>query len=209
MTIKYAAVYDAQTRVADWSTAQQSPLAESVEHVISTVSHHVYRRKTLDDSKGSGVHIHYISTVGGQVFVAAATPDMRAHVVFQFLDLVEQSFQNDSKKMGKVLAEKAEFFNARKNDKLSVLHKEIDNVKDIMLKNMDSVIARGEHLDAMAQKSTQLVDDATSFQRTATRIKRIELARRIKMIFILILAFAAFITVILMIACKPNFSRCR
>ncbi|KNH04708.1 Qc-SNARE protein [Perkinsela sp. CCAP 1560/4] len=210
MTIQYACIYDAQSLVAEWPVDHQSTTVDALKQVVTTIPKHVYRRKSLDDTKGSGMNFHYISTGGGQVFICAASPEMRAQIVFQFLDVIEQSFQNtDSKKLNKLIAEKADFFNRMKNDKLAVLHREIDNVKDIMLQNMDSVISRGEHLDSMAQKSTQLVDDATSFQRTAVRIKRMEYARKIKLVMIFILAFGAFITVILMIACKPNFSKCR
>ena len=210
MTIKYACVYDKEAVVAEWPANADTDIVRTLNDVVKTIPTHIYRRKTIDDVKGTGVCFHYIASGSGQVFICAALPDMRAQITFQFLDGIEQAFAKGSlNKVTKVLADKAEFFNSMKNDKLSILHKEIDNVKDIMLQNMDQVIARGEHLDSMAQKSTQLVDDASSFQRSANKIKRMEFARNVKLVMIGILAFGSFITVILMIACKPNFSKCR
>ena len=209
MTIKYACVYDKQALVAEWSAQNQPSIEGVLKEVVSTIPLHIYRRKTLDDAKGTGLVFHYISTGSGQIFICAAAPEMRAQIVFQFLDVIEQFFKNGPSKLSKVLAEKAAFFNSMKNDKLAVLHREIDNVKDIMMQNMDTVIARGEQLDSMAQKSTQLVDDASSFQRSAIKIRRMEYARTIKLVMIGILAFGSFITVILMMICKPNFSKCR
>jgi type VI protein secretion system component VasF len=44
-------------------------------------------------------------------------------------------------------------------------------VKMILLKNMETVIARGENLSAIEEKTMQLQDNAHQFHKTAKRVK--------------------------------------
>eukprot|EP00008_Paramoeba_atlantica_P013830 CAMPEP_0201499578 /NCGR_PEP_ID=MMETSP0151_2-20130828/76750_1 /ASSEMBLY_ACC=CAM_ASM_000257 /TAXON_ID=200890 /ORGANISM="Paramoeba atlantica, Strain 621/1 / CCAP 1560/9" /LENGTH=177 /DNA_ID=CAMNT_0047892019 /DNA_START=93 /DNA_END=626 /DNA_ORIENTATION=+ len=169
-----------------------------------------YIRKTLEDDMGRGVNYHLLSDGTGVTYFVAASSDIRIATAFHFLEDLHNGFINTPRSVSaaeSLLKTKME--RATSVDTLSHVSKEIDNVKDIMIKNMDSVIIRGDHLESMAQRSAQLVDEASRFQHGATKMKRMEWFRNVKMLFIGFAVLCILIFVILMIACKPNFSKCR
>ena len=54
------------------------------------------------------------------------------------------------------------FQNPQEADKLTKIQKDLDDIKDIMHKNIDEVLKRGENLDSLMDKSNDL--SATSVQ---------------------------------------------
>jgi len=59
--------------------------------------------------------------------------------------------------------------NPMEADKLLKVHKELDEVKDVMLKNIDDLFKRGETLDALMAKSEDLSQTSYEFYRTAKK----------------------------------------
>ena len=215
MSIKYACVNEGRTLVSELPAGEQAKLGDILQRIIATIPQNEYRRKTIEDDKGSGVNFHYLANGQGKVFACAATPEVRMQIAFAFLESVESACKGvegatlDAKLVKKTLQGKLEYYNNPKNDKIGALNTEITGVKDVMLQNMDKVIARGDQIDAMAQKSNQLVDDASKFQKGATKLKHMECAKNAKMTIAVVSVVIIVLLVILMVACKPNFSNCK
>lgn len=213
-TIKYSCVNEGRALIAEFPAGEQAKLGDILQRIIATIPQNEYRRKTIEDGKGSGVNFHYLANGSGKVFACAATPEVRMQIAFAFLEAVEATCKGeagaavDGKALKKTLQTKLEYYNNAKNDKIAALNEEISGVKNIMLQNMDKVIARGDQIDTMAQKSNQLVDDASKFQKGATKLKRMECAKNAKLTAAVIAVVLIVLLVILMIACKPNFSSC-
>ena len=48
---------------------------------------------------------------------------------------------------------------------------QIDEVKDIMVDNIDKVLARGEHIDLLVNQTNSLQSSSVQFHKTAKRLK--------------------------------------
>lgn len=77
-------------------------------------------------------------------------------------------------------------------DTIVRIHEEIDETKGIMLRNIEQVVARGERLDDIENKTYELEKDSHLFNINATKLKRAMCSRYCCLIF----AILAFILVI-------------
>ncbi|KAJ1607954.1 synaptobrevin/VAMP-like protein [Cryptosporidium canis] len=55
------------------------------------------------------------------------------------------------------------------NDKIFKVQKDLDEVRDVMLKNIEDLLHRGETLDTLMQKSSDLSAASYQFYRTAKK----------------------------------------
>ncbi|XP_078048250.1 vesicle-associated membrane protein 7 [Augochlora pura] len=57
-------------------------------------------------------------------------------------------------------------------DVISKVHGELDELKDIMVQNIDSVAARGERLELLVNKTDRLTDNSVTFRITSRNLAR-------------------------------------
>ena len=119
-------------------------------------------------------------------------------VPFAFLDDVKSKFISMygdkaqtaiafslNKEFSKILKTQMEFFNSPSGDSFSALNSKIDEVKNVMYENIESVLARGEKLEILVDKSEALQQQAFVFQRSARDLKSAMWWRQVK-IYLLI-----------------------
>ncbi|KAK7201826.1 Qc-SNARE protein [Novymonas esmeraldas] len=215
MPIKYSCVNDETTLLAEYPAGEQPKLAETMQKVIATVPPKEYRRKTIEDKDG-GVNYNYISNGEGRIVACVTTSDMRMRTVYAFLEAVEPLVRGSVGPQGaelrngkKLLQQKMEFYNNPQNDKITALNDDINQVVDVMMDNMDKVLARGDRIDTLHEKSSTLADQAQQFQQRSTELKRNLCMKNLKLTLMIVGAVIVVIIIILLIVCRPNFSRCR
>jgi len=211
MPIKYSCVNDSMTLLAEYPAGEQPKLAETLQRVLGTVSAKEYRRKTIED-KDNGLNYYYISTGEGRIVGAVATSDVRMRTAFAFLDAVETLVRGpvqEVKNAKKLLQQKMEFYNNPQNDKITALNDDINQVVDVMMDNMEKVLARGDRVDTLHAKTTVLADQAQIFQQKATDLKRMLCWKNARLTIMISFAVLVLLLIILLIACKPNFSSCK
>lgn len=208
MPIKYSCINDGKTLVAEHPPAEQPKLAQTLQTVLATVPPKEYRRQTVEDTD---VCFHYLSTGDGRIIGCATTKDVKGRVVFNFLDGVEVLIRGptaDMRNAKKILQQKMDFHNDPANDKITAVQDSIDRAKDIMTDNVDKALARGDRLDTLHSKSVTLQNQAMTFQKKSTDLKRSLCMRNAKFTAMIVGAVLALILIILLIVCKPNFSAC-
>ena len=89
-------------------------------------------------------------------------------------------------------------------DRLASVNARVEDVKSSLQKNIEMAISRGEKIDEMAEKSEQLAEDASQFQSSARKVRRMFWARYWKMIAIIALIVA--IVIILIVVSAQNSS---
>lgn len=211
MPIKYSCINEGLNMVAEYPAGEQPKLAETMQKVLATVPPREYRRKTLEDKPGN-VNYHYISTGEGKVIGCVTTPDVRMRTVFAFLEAVETLVRPptaDMRNAKKLLQQKTEYYNNPQNDKITAINEEINQATDVMMDNMDKVIARGDKMDQLHSKSVTLADQANQFQTKSTELKKAMCMRNFKLTIMLAVGVAVLLLIILMVACNPNFSKCK
>jgi vesicle-associated membrane protein 7 len=88
------------------------------------------------------------------------------------------------------------YFNSDSSaDRLRSARVNIDRTKDIMIENIDKVLARGEKIELLVTKTGQMADEAVTLKRTATKVKRSMWWQNFKLKILI-----AFIVVILLYA---------
>lgn len=149
--------------------------------------------------------------------VCVATNEVQKRIVIEFLTEVSNnasgviSYQGptDHRKMDKLLKEKTAYYNDPKNDKLQNVKSQIDDVRNIILENIEKVIERGEKIDVLIDRTEALEHESIGFLSGATGLRRRLWWKNCRMAFCLFFALLVLVLVILMIACKPNFSECK
>lgn len=205
MPIRYSCINDGTTLLAEYPADGEPTLASTMQKVLATVPSREYRRKTIEDKDG-GVNYNYISNGEGRIVACVSTADMRMRTIFAFLEAVEPLVRGNTDVPGshlrngrKLLQQKMEFFNNPQNDKITALSDDINQVVDVMMDNMDKVLARGERIDVLQEKSSTLADQAQQFQQRSTALKRNLCMKNIKLMMLIILAVIIVVAIVALI----------
>ena len=143
-------------------------------------------------------------------------------VPFAFLDDVKSKFISMygdkaqtaiafslNKEFSKILKTQMEFFNSPSGDSFSALNSKIDEVKNVMYENIESVLARGEKLEILVDKSEALQQQAFVFQRSARDLKSAMWWRQVKIYLLIFGVVALIILIISMVACGVDYGKCK
>ena len=143
-------------------------------------------------------------------------------VPFAFLDDVKSKFISMygdkaqtaiafslNKEFSKILKTQMEFFNSPSGDSFSALNSKIDEVKNVMYENIESVLARGEKLEILVDKSEALQQEAFVFQRSARDLKSAMWWRQVKIYLLIFGVVALIILIISMVACGVDYGKCK
>ncbi|MBN3300201.1 VAMP8 protein, partial [Amia calva] len=84
--------------------------------------------------------------------------------------------------------------------KVKSLQSEVDGVKDIMTKNVERILERGERLDELMGKTEDLQAGAQNFKHTSTKVARSYWWKNVKMIAIIVIVVIIIILIIILLA---------
>lgn len=93
------------------------------------------------------------------------------------------------------------YSDANEFDAISRVHGQIDELKDIMVKNIENVTARGERLELLVNKTENLRDTSVSFRKTSRNLARAMFWNNIKMYVIVGLVILFIVYVIVSMFC--------
>ena len=178
------------------------------------------------DSKMSYVYdkyvFHYI--VENHLVYLCMCSDMdKRRLPFAFLEDIKQRFQSTygskaqtaiafslNKEFGEVLQKQMIFYNTDPSaDSLSTVHSKIDEVKNVMVQNIEMILERGEKLELLVDKTEDLNQQAFKFQRSAKQLKSAMIWRRVKLALLIFVVVALIIWIITVIACGIDYSNCK
>lgn len=161
----------------------------------------------------------------GLIFFCMSGKDFGSRIPFNFLedikDRLMQSYPGDqikriqpnglNREFTPVLKQQINFFNnTRKNDRIQKVKGQIEEVKDIMIDNIDKVLDRGEKIDLLVNRTSDLVDSAELYRRKSKNLKNNMLKRNIIIAGVIILIVLVVIFLIIWFACGfPSFYNCR
>eukprot|EP01013_Petalomonas_cantuscygni_P025877 TRINITY_DN48004_c0_g1_i1.p1 TRINITY_DN48004_c0_g1~~TRINITY_DN48004_c0_g1_i1.p1 ORF type:complete len:213 (+),score=36.73 TRINITY_DN48004_c0_g1_i1:143-781(+) len=210
MPIQYACVIESSEVLAehpptaDHARLSLPPLRPIVQRVAS--SHFPpTQRKTLTESR---FHVHAKAS-GLRVFLCVATPETEAPVCFGLLDFLEQRCEAEAvTQWPQTIAARLPVVNDKKNQKLADLRADIEATREVMVENIERILERGEKLESLVEQTSTLADEADNFNRSSRRLKQAMCKQHFRLIVIGIIVAVVVFLIILLIACKPNFSRC-
>jgi len=84
-------------------------------------------------------------------------------------------------------------------NKITEVKLQISKVKEVMVKNIDMVIDRGEKIEVLEQKSADLSDNANKFKKQSRSLKRAMWLKKLKTYACIGLFFAVIITILALV----------
>jgi len=103
----------------------------------------------------------------------------------------------------------AQYSNEKDVDKISAIHAELDDVKNIMQENIEKVVKRGENLQDLELTTQQLEAESGSFRVRATQLKNSIWWGNIRMKIIIGVVILVVIGLIIMAICLSPGNICQ
>jgi len=185
------------------------------ERLLRKISSHDHRQSYLYDD-----FIFHYSVTDGLVFLCLAEREYPRHVAFDFLEQLQGRFNTRYGKRARTarageynrdfrLALENLLGEFNEGDKLSKVRKQVDELKGVMLENIDKVLQRGEKLEIMVEKSEMLEEQAKIFQKKSTEVKRHFCMQNARLIVIIAVIIIIIILVIVLALCGGDFGKCK
>jgi vesicle-associated membrane protein 7 len=86
---------------------------------------------------------------------------------------------------------------------------QIDDVKGVMVENIEKVLARGEKIELLVDKTEQLNQSARKFQRASKSLKSAMWWKNVKMWLLIAAIVAIIIWLIASFVCGFSFDKCK
>eukprot|EP01080_Neovahlkampfia_damariscottae_P003663 gene3663-6478_t len=181
-----------------------------VDRIYPTIPKNDHKR-TIESDK---FNIHYQRK--GNMTLFCVEKDSKMRVVWSFMTNIHDQVIRvtlTSSNINRILQHELSFWNDPKSDLLPQVNEKVEELKDIMIENIDKVIQRGEELQEIDKLGEQLEEDSKQFQKKSKRLKRKTLAILICLIlFLLLFCFIIVVVIVIIvvfIACGfPSFHRC-
>jgi len=98
-------------------------------------------------------------------------------------------------------SEMKRFSNHREDDKMTKVKSEIDDLKNIMVKNIDSIAQRGERLELLVNKTDNLTSNSVTFRVTSRNLATAIWWKNVKMMVLIAVCVIVAIYVVVSISC--------
>eukprot|EP00808_Paulinella_micropora_P031456 g62300.t1 len=184
---------------------------------FSTVTRVLLKKIPDQDGKLSYIYdkfvFHYMVS-DGLTYLCMADQQFPRLVAFQFLEDIRTRFKATYGDRGKtaiafafnsdfqrVLQQQMERYNSMKTDKVQKVREEINQVKDVMIKNIDKVLERGEKIELLVGKTDALDQHAVKFKKQSRQLKHSMWWKNVKLMLLLTLFILVIIYVIAASAC--------
>lgn len=219
MTILYALVARGKTVLAENTVKGAGGNFLTITRVLlSKIKAHNTKMSLVCDK-----HVFHYIVEDGVTYMCMADEAQKRRIPFAFLGEIKDRFtaayardtiaraiafgmNND---FGKVIASQMSYFNDNPEaDSMGRLRGQIDEVKEIMVQNIEKVLQRGEKIDLLVDKTEALNSSASQFQKQGKRIRNTMWWKNCKMKIIIIFLCLVVLYFILGLACGFTFKKC-
>ncbi|CAG8600216.1 9225_t:CDS:2, partial [Paraglomus occultum] len=121
----------------------------------------------------------------GVTYMCMADDSFQRRIPFAFLEDIKQRFLKAYSKdridsalayglneFAKVIADRMEYYSSNPSaDRIRQVHGEIEQVKDVMVHNIERVLERGERIELLVDKTDSLNQQAFAFKKRSTALK--------------------------------------
>ncbi|CAF92017.1 unnamed protein product [Tetraodon nigroviridis] len=89
----------------------------------------------------------------------------------------------------------------RGSDRIADTQMQVDDLKGIMVRNIDLVAQRGEKLELLIDKTDNLVDSSVTFKTTSRNLTRAMCMKNLKLTVVIVLVFLVILYIVVSAAC--------
>jgi vesicle-associated membrane protein 7 len=190
------------------------------------ISQQILDKMPSSNTKVSYKHDEYMFHIlvsNGLTYLCMAEREFGNRIPFRFLDDVEKKFvaahgeaaknalsMSLNSSFKKVLKGLQDHHNNTQNDSISSAKGKIDEVKGVMIANIDKVLERGDQLDQLVVRTDELTNVSTDFRVKAKKLKNTMWWKNVKLLLILLFIIFIIICAIVWFVCGfPVFQNCR
>ncbi|KAK4305524.1 hypothetical protein Pmani_022585 [Petrolisthes manimaculis] len=217
MPLLYSVVARGTTVLARYATCAGN-FAEVTEQILSKISPGDSSRLTYSHAS---YLFHYVAD-DGIVYMCITDDEFERQRAFLFLEDIKKRFQGTygaqvhtalpyamNSEFAQVLAGQMKHFTeSRDIDHISRLQGEVSDVKDILVKNIESLARRGEHLELLVDKTDNLNSSAVTFKTTSRTLARSLWWKNIRIIIFITLGLLVLCYIIAAMACGVGLNHC-
>ncbi|GFR43269.1 hypothetical protein Agub_g4331 [Astrephomene gubernaculifera] len=166
-------------------------------------------------------HMFHVMVAEGITYMAVAEESFGRRIPFAFLDDVRGRFAGMygaaakeavayeyNTEFSRVLAERAAFFSDPAADAINRVKGELQEVKHIMIENIEKVLERGERLDLLVDKTEGLQQVSLAFRREARRLKHTLWWKNVRLWLVVSAATGLLVYIILAAICGFTLRHC-
>ncbi|KAG2215125.1 hypothetical protein INT46_006511 [Mucor plumbeus] len=194
---------------------------------FATVTQAILEKIPPNNSKLTYVYdrylFHYICE-DGITYMCMADDSFGRRIPFIFLQDLKEKFLNTYGKnrafeappyglneFSRVIEKQMEYFSTNPSaDRLKQVHGEIEQVKDVMVHNIERVLERGERIELLVDKTDNLNQQAFAFKKRSTQLKRAMWWKNTKiMAMICLVCFLIAYFIAAYVCGFPTFGSCR
>ncbi|XP_017772163.1 PREDICTED: vesicle-associated membrane protein 7 [Nicrophorus vespilloides] len=157
---------------------------------------------------------HYVSE-SGIVYMCITDDEFERSRAFLFLNEIKRRFTSSygysienaiayamNAEFSRILANEMKHYSESHDiDTISKVHGELDELKDIMVKNIDNVAMRGERLELLVNKAENLSNNAVTFRSKSRNLARAMFWKNVKMYVVIGTVAIVIIYLIISMAC--------
>jgi vesicle-associated membrane protein 7 len=190
-----------------------------------TVTRLLLQKIPPDDGKMSYVydsHVFHYLVADGITYLCMADSQER-RIPFAFLEDIKNRFKynygdrgrtaiafqmNDD--FGRDLQKQMAYYNANPAaDNINRVRNQLEEVKGVMVQNIEKVLERGEKIELLVDKTDKLNNAAFKFERQSKKLKNAMWWRNLKMKLMIGLVVTLVLYIILGMACGFGFQKCK
>ena len=163
---------------------------------------------------------HYI--VEDKIIYLCMCDDMsKRRIPFAFLEDIKQRFRatygekvhsaiafSMNEDFGRTLQKQIDFYNGPSADTFAQVNNKLDDVKNVMVQNIEMVLERGEKLELLVDKTDKLQNQAFKFEKSSKKLKNAMFWKRVKLYALFIFIILLIIWIITAVACDIDYSKC-
>eukprot|EP00320_Phaeocystis_rex_P003373 CAMPEP_0119068342 /NCGR_PEP_ID=MMETSP1178-20130426/10760_1 /TAXON_ID=33656 /ORGANISM="unid sp, Strain CCMP2000" /LENGTH=283 /DNA_ID=CAMNT_0007050043 /DNA_START=35 /DNA_END=883 /DNA_ORIENTATION=- len=168
-------------------------------------------------------HTFHYAVEGGLVFMCMADGDFGRRLPFAFIDDVVRRWSETygdrgltalaygmNEDFSRVLQRQMDFFSrsVSENERVHRVQGEIDEVRTVMVENIERVLQRGEKIELLVDKTENLTQQAFRFKRQSTVLRRTMWFKNVKLWLLLAAAVGLILLLISMSICGVSFDKC-
>lgn len=217
MPLLYTVISRGTTVLSRYATCAGN-FAEVTEQVLAKIPPGESGRLTYSHAS---YLFHYVAQ-DGIIFLCITDDEFERQRAFLYLEDVKQRFEVTygarvhsalpyamNSEFAQVLATQMKYYTeSRDIDKVSRLQGEVSDVKDILVKNIESLATRGERLELLINKTDDLNNSAVTFKTTSRSLARSLWWKNVRIIIIIVLGVGASIYIIGAMICGLTWQHC-
>jgi len=211
----YSLVANGKTVLAEYTSTSGN---------FPTVTRVLLSKIPPEDSKMSYVYdnhvFHYI--VDDAITYLCMADSQERRIPFAFLEDIKNRFKytygdrarnaiafqmNDD--FGRELQKQMEYYNSNPAaDNINRVRQQLDEVKGVMVENIEKVLERGEKIELLVDKTDKLNQQAFKFEKSSKKLKNAMWWRNLKMKLVIAFVVILVLYVIISLICGFDFKEC-